>query len=424
VHVFVRGLPVVNIPDVDTSCFGAPVVLNPGGDPNFSYSWSPPEFLNDPNIPNPIAQVNQTTLFTVTITDLTTEQCQTTATVQVVVPPEIDLGAPSDTAYCDAPAITLTATGSGLQYTWYTSGGIAIGTGATITLQPQTETTYIIEGVDSYGCEVQTTVTLTPTFFDYTPSGGDVLCTGETTVLSIMNGDPDQFLTYLWSPIGGIVGPVDQSSVVVMPEVSTTFSVVITNAELGCTATETFDVQVSVFDPGDLVITVSEDTITLGESYVLSTNQDPSLYYFWDGPGIENPNLPVVIGTPTASGVYSYAVTVTNFEGCDLSGVITSLVVLNPLCSDEDIFIPDAFSPNNDGHNDVLLVYGNFISAMELRIYNRWGEEVFVSTDQSIGWDGTFEGKEVHPDVFGYYLRVECPPDKRYFTKGNITLFK
>ena len=107
-----------------------------------------------------------------------------------------------------------------------------------------------------------------------------------------------------------------------------------------------------------------------------------------------------------------------------LTGSISNLTVLDPLCSDADIFVPDAFSPNNDGENDVLIVYGNFISALELRIFNRWGEQVFVTNDQNIGWDGTFEGEELTPDVFGYYLRVECPPDKRYFTKGNITLFK
>jgi gliding motility-associated-like protein len=90
----------------------------------------------------------------------------------------------------------------------------------------------------------------------------------------------------------------------------------------------------------------------------------------------------------------------------------------------EDIFVPDAFSPNGDGQNDELFVYGNFITSLELRIFNRWGEEVFMTKDQGNGWDGTFKGKDLTPDVYGYYLRVECPPDKSYFTKGNITLFK
>lgn len=424
VHVFVRELPEVEIPGQDTSCFGAPVVLNPVGDTEFSYSWSPAGSVNDPNSPSPIAQVSQTTWFVVTITDLTTEQCQSTDSVLVVVPPDINLGAPADTTYCETPAITLTATGTGLEYIWYTSLGKPIGSGAVITVQPQEETIYILEGRDSFGCEVQTTVTLTPVLFDYTPSEDQRICRGETTVLSIQNNNLAQNLTYLWTPQTGIIGPNNLSSVAVMPLVTTTYTVQILNADLGCTAEETFEVVVSWFDPPELVINVDEDTITLGESFILSTNQDPNLFFFWDGPGIMNPNSATPLGTPASSGIYTYAVTVTNSDGCKLFGSISNLTVVNPPCNMEDVFIPDAFSPNDDGDNDILQVYGNFISALELRIFNRWGEQVFVSMDQNIGWDGRFKGKELAPDVFGYYLRVECPPDKSYFTKGNITLFK
>jgi gliding motility-associated-like protein len=267
-------------------------------------------------------------------------------------------------------------------------------------------------------------VTLSPTFFDYTPSGDEIICTGETAVLSIQNNNPGQTLTYLWTPQTGIVGPNDQSSVTVMPLSSTTYTVQIELEGLGCTATETFEVEVSGFDPPNLVITVNTDSIVLGESFVLSTNQDPTLFYFWDGPGIVNPNLAVITAEPGSSGIYSYAVTITNSDGCRLTGSISNLVVFNPPCNMDDVFIPDAFSPNSDGQNDILLVYGNFIDAMELRIFNRWGEMVFESFDQLLGWDGTYKGKELAPDVFGYYLMVECPPDKTYFTKGNITLFK
>ena len=58
----------------------------------------------------------------------------------------------------------------------------------------------------------------------------------------------------------------------------------------------------------------------------------------------------------------------------------------------DDIFIPNVFSPNGDDENDVLRVYGNFISGMELLIFNRWGEKVFHAKSQAEVWDGTFEG--------------------------------
>jgi len=88
------------------------------------------------------------------------------------------------------------------------------------------------------------------------------------------------------------------------------------------------------------------------------------------------------------------------------------------------VFLPDAFSPNNDGNNDELRVYSNYLDQFELHIYNRWGEEVYVTYDPNFAWDGTYKGKELPPDVFGYYMRVVCIPDKPFFKKGNITLFR
>jgi gliding motility-associated-like protein len=114
-------------------------------------------------------------------------------------------------------------------------------------------------------------------------------------------------------------------------------------------------------------------------------------------------------------------VTVTDDNGC--TGTACIAVTVNDLfCDDRDIFIPNAFTPNTSGVNDVLFVRSNFIATMELVIYNRWGEKVFSTTDQSIGWDGTYNGQLLSPDVFGYYLTVTCPNEETYTKKGNITL--
>jgi gliding motility-associated-like protein len=147
------------------------------------------------------------------------------------------------------------------------------------------------------------------------------------------------------------------------------------------------------------------------------------LDFQWSGPDIDNPNAPEITITPTGEGTSTYGVTVTNEDGCELIGEI-SLTVLDPLCNEETVFLPDAFSPNNDGENDYLEVYSNFIESIELRIFNRWGEQVYSTNDINFQWDGTFKGKELTPDVYGYYMRVVCIPNKPYFRKGNITLLK
>ncbi len=94
------------------------------------------------------------------------------------------------------------------------------------------------------------------------------------------------------------------------------------------------------------------------------------------------------------------------------------------VCNDDALFIPNAFSPNDDQINDVLLVRGaEGFNSMNLIIYNRWGEKVFESSDPKIGWDGRFEGEPLSPDVYGYYLTVTCPAGT-IVDKGNITLLK
>jgi gliding motility-associated-like protein len=93
-------------------------------------------------------------------------------------------------------------------------------------------------------------------------------------------------------------------------------------------------------------------------------------------------------------------------------------------CEDPYIFVPTGFSPNGDGSNDVLYVRGNFIEVLYFTIYNRWGEEVFSTTDQTKGWDGEYKGMLADPSVFVFYLEAKCADGQEYFKKGNITLMR
>ena len=100
------------------------------------------------------------------------------------------------------------------------------------------------------------------------------------------------------------------------------------------------------------------------------------------------------------------------------------VVVLLTPCKESNIFIPNAFSPNNDGKNDVLFVRGNYITKLYFAVYDRWGQKVFETKDMSKGWDGTFKGKRIDPAVFGYYLEGECEGGDKFFKKGNVTLLR
>ena len=105
--------------------------------------------------------------------------------------------------------------------------------------------------------------------------------------------------------------------------------------------------------------------------------------------------------------------------GCQTSDTLTVFV--------EESFafgVPNSFSPNGDGVNDILYVRGSNITRLNFMIYNRYGEEVFSTTDQSKGWDGTKNGRELNAGVFGYYLEVFQVDGTRHEVKGDVTLVR
>ena len=113
----------------------------------------------------------------------------------------------------------------------------------------------------------------------------------------------------------------------------------------------------------------------------------------------------------------------TDKDGC--SGVDTvTVTVRKAKCDETDVYIPNAFTPNGDNNNDIFIPRSHFIDEMELVIYNRWGQEMFRSTDKNTGWDGTFKGKPMPPDAYAYYLKVICVNVEEYQKRGNVTLIR
>jgi gliding motility-associated-like protein len=98
--------------------------------------------------------------------------------------------------------------------------------------------------------------------------------------------------------------------------------------------------------------------------------------------------------------------------------------VVDFVCGNPSIYIPNAFTPNKDNRNDWLFVRGNNITELYFVIYDRWGEVVFETNSQSEGWNGYFKGEPVDPAVFVYYLEATCEGGQTFFDKGNITVIE
>ena len=185
-----------------------------------------------------------------------------------------------------------------------------------------------------------------------------------------------------------------------------------------CPVTDTFCIRLYSDWPN---LTISHDTtILLGSSVNLMVTE--GFHYKWSpSVGLDCDNCSSVKASPSSSTVY--CVKIESDQGCDTTLCVKVNVVF-PNCDSSSIFIPNAFTPNSDGKNDKLFVRVQNIDRIVFVIYNRWGQKVFESNDASIGWDGSFGGELLAPDVFGYCVEAFCFNGSKITKKGNVTLLK
>ena len=112
---------------------------------------------------------------------------------------------------------------------------------------------------------------------------------------------------------------------------------------------------------------------------------------------------------------------------CNTGCTDTSSLAVNYSTHEAVLFIPNAFSPNDDGENDTLTFQmqdNQCLKDFQISIYDRWGEKVFETTDITDSWDGTFNGKKLDSQVFDYYCKTTTATGRQVMRKGNITLMK
>jgi gliding motility-associated-like protein len=182
------------------------------------------------------------------------------------------------------------------------------------------------------------------------------------------------------------------------------------------TCTDTASATVSVNN--NLFASAGTDvTILIGSSTTLNASGGSS--YGW-GPATGLSCITCQSPVATPSVTTNYCVFVSDTFGCEDSACVTVFVEEN--C--KPIYLPNAFSPNGDGDNDVLYVYGTCIKEMKLEIYDRWGNKVYEGTKQAEGWNGIYNGKMENSAVFVYYLTYTLLSGESGSKKGNVSLIR
>lgn len=419
-QIVVMGDTTYSLTDINL-CPGQNTQLGflPTGDPSITYQWSPNTSLSNATISNPIAAPASTIQYQLLVSN---GVCTDTIhqLVQINTP---QLAVSNDTTLCtDSEVVSLQANsfGTSNEYIWSSSSSFTDTLNAnisnnSITVSPDQSTTYYVQ-INNQGCELYDSVIVNIAAHDLHLIGANGMCYGDSLLLVAQHQISGTY-TYDWSPNSGLLTPDGNDSVYVSLSASGYVSVEATST-IGCVLNDSIFITVDPLPNLSVVLTASQDTVIAGAMVTLTAVPSSGYDYVWQ------PNLPNVSSQIVAlEQTTTFIVTVESDYGCAKSDTVM-IFVREVVCGEPDIFVPNAFTPNNDGNNDKLYVRGNNIDQLIFRVYNRWGELVFETYDQNIGWEGNYKGMECDPAVYDYYLEVSCVAEEKYFKKGNITLIR
>lgn len=398
--------------------------IQPSGNSKIQYRWQPTTGLDDPTIANPHATPSVTTTYKLFITDGT---CVDTME-QTILVEDVQIEMPEGLRICDGSSILIepTVTGGDCKFYWSTSSNMnpiinSDTNTSSLLVSPHSRTKYYFQAIGEY-CKNIAEVEVDVILFSIDKPKLYTLCEGKSIQIGVTVTPADEFCQYEWEPAEYIVAGASSSTPTVAPRSDTRFTVIATNS-MGCK--DTAEVEVIVHNLDSIIVDAQCDPheVYRGESVLLSTPEINGYHYYWTpSQFVEHPDSASTHATPTQN--ICFTVTVTDPNGCTKQDT-TCLKVKEVYCEEPYIFIPNAFTPNGDGKNDILYVRGDeYLVSFVLKIYDRWGEKVFESQDVNQGWDGTFRGQICQPGVYDYFLDATCLGKNRLVKKGNITLIR
>lgn len=398
---------------------------------NYSYQWTTTNgtIVSGANTLTPI--INQIGTYQLVITDLGSN-CTNEASIDVsenVTPPIAEAGI-ADMLDCQTTSVSLNGSGSSVGanfiYEWSTSNGNFIGGTNVISTEVDLAGSYNLEVTNTQnGCTATDFVlveedTNTPTGIIYEIDQPE--CHGDQGSIIIETVDGGT-APYVYSIDG-----INYYSGHIFTIEAGDYTLYAQDAE-GCETQ--IDFEIPELAPVEILLE-SEATIDLGDDYqieaftnipasdIASISWTPSHHLSCDD--CLNPKVEQLFDNAT------YTLTIVNNNGCKISAKININVD-----KARAIYIPNVFTPNGDGENDIFMIYAGDLSQIKqvntFMIYDRWGETIFRAADFSPmdpqnGWDGTFKGETLNPQVFVYWAEIEFIDGLKVLYKGDVALRK
>ena len=332
---------------------------------------------------------------------LSTSTCDSIVTLDLSFAPVHSVQLGNDTSFCQGQSIMLDAGAGQAAYYWNGNTLDSIHQ----TLQVSTAGTYTVAVKNQQGCIVSDTLEILAVHPLPVASAGQdqQSCAGKTITLSASGGN-----TYQWLP-GGETTPTIQ----VTPSATTTYQLIAYDLHHCASAIQSVTVSVfpvssdRVFESSSLQYCFDNDPYTLNAAWGHS--------FLWSPTGETTQAISI-----QQAGLYS--VTVSDINGCE---VVASITIVNN-CP-PTVYVPSGFSPNGDGTNDDLEIFGQHFTDFSITIFNRWGEIIFVSNNRNNRWDGIYRGEEMPIGTYPWIIHYKGLYDvskKEYTMNGSITLVR
>ncbi|MBV9963418.1 MAG: PKD domain-containing protein [Parafilimonas sp.] len=331
--------------------------------------------------------------------------------------PIVDAGA--NAFACANNNITLNATGA-TTYVWAANPDLSCTNCANPIATPSQSETYYVTGTNDGGCSATDSVHIdvqTKELVSAQPNSYSI-CQGDSATLNVSGAD-----NYVWSPAASLSSTTTQNPSA-FPSSTTSYTVIGKDSN-NCFA-DTAVANVTVNPLPAVNIIDSSISLLAGSTFnITTTNSSDAINPQWlpaSGLSCYNCFQPVATVTKTLT----YTLQVSNEFGC----VDSDRIRINAICTSESVFIPNTFSPNNDGMNDYFFPRSGFdIPIKSFTIFNRWGQMIFQKTNFFsnnfvYGWDGKFKNVAQDPDVYIYVMEMQCTGSGTIIKKGNVTLIR
>jgi hypothetical protein len=329
---------------------------------------------------------------------------------------------------CNTTSVTINALGSstGPIYTYVWSGGNIVSGGNTLTPVVDEAATYkLVVSNNINGCKDSVSVEVqndpeVPTAFDLTIQ--DIKCFGDDNGFVIVNGVTGGTAPFTFSLDGGS-GSGNQYTNLSAGD----YTLSMEDAN-GCMLDTTF----TISEPDELVVYAGEDvTVQLGEEATVTAEivfETPIQSVTWNyAPNCDSLAAQCLTFTYLPLSSYRHEITVRDSNGCVARDEVLVIVDKKRL-----IYVPNVFTPNNDGSiNSLLMIHGGtgVVKVRTWQIYDRWGESVFVVTDfptddPAYAWDGRVRGDEGHTGVYVWFAEIEFVDGEVELFKGDVTIVR